>query len=265
MLDINYTHSNVGMLIHFFPSNKLLGKAPLSLVFICRENPRRSGSLLFPDCPRFCRLTKTQNRRYPRSSRMEGEKSGESGAFLFSRRVPDFCDGWWSFPTNENSNLYLRGRWRWISLITNPLNYWAPVPLSHKFQFLVHFPFPTKFIGRIKETIVAIIRYIWDTRQKVKAPIIWDFPDIWKPGFKSKKIYLCQSCTLRKIEGRQVPWTCKIWGAQHIICMQNVRFSSHGREKVRPPGQGPLGSARTQPCVCCFLLGCDPYKCLGFH
>ena len=26
----------------------------LSLVFICRENPRQSGILLFPDCPRFC-------------------------------------------------------------------------------------------------------------------------------------------------------------------------------------------------------------------
>ena len=28
--------------------------------------PRRSGILLFPDCPRFCRLMKTRNRRYPR-------------------------------------------------------------------------------------------------------------------------------------------------------------------------------------------------------
>ena len=82
----------------------------LSLVFICRENPRRSGILLFPDRPRFCRLMKTQNRRYPRSSGMNGDKSGESGAFLFSRSVPDFCDDRRSFPTNENSNLYRLGR-----------------------------------------------------------------------------------------------------------------------------------------------------------
>ena len=67
-----------------------------------------------PDCPRFCRLMKTRNRRYPRSSGMDGDKSGESGAFLFSRRVPDFCDGRRSFPTNENSNLYRRGRRRLI-------------------------------------------------------------------------------------------------------------------------------------------------------
>ena len=83
-----------------------------------------------PDCPRFCRLMKTRNRRYPRSSGMDGDKSGESGAFLFSRRVPDFCDGQRSFPTNENSNLYRRGRRRRIQLITNPLSCWAPVSLS---------------------------------------------------------------------------------------------------------------------------------------
>ena len=71
-----------------------------------------SGLLLFPDRLRFYRLMKTRNRRYPRSSGMNGDQSGESGAFLFSRRVPDFCDGQRSFPTNENSNLYLRGRRR---------------------------------------------------------------------------------------------------------------------------------------------------------
>ena len=38
----------------------------LSLVFICWENPRRSGILLFRDCPRFCWLMKTRNRRYHR-------------------------------------------------------------------------------------------------------------------------------------------------------------------------------------------------------
>ena len=51
--------------------------------------------------------------------------------YAYSRRDPDFCDGWRSFPTSENSNLYRQGRRRWISLITNPLNCWAPVPQSH--------------------------------------------------------------------------------------------------------------------------------------
>ena len=52
------------------------------------------------------------------------------GSVLFSRCVTDFCDGRRSFLTNENSNLYRRERLRWISLITNPLNCWAPAPLS---------------------------------------------------------------------------------------------------------------------------------------
>ena len=143
----------------------------LSLVFICRENPRPSGILLFPDRPRFCRLMKTRNRRYPRLSTMNGDKSGESGAFLFSRRVPDFCDGRRSFPTNENSNLYLRGRRcpsarRWISLVTNPLNCWAPVPLS-------------QIIWEIWDNPLANIRYIgkiWDGRQKVNPRSSGIFP-----------------------------------------------------------------------------------------
>ena len=82
----------------------------LSLVFICRENPRRSEISLCPDRPRFSRLMKTENRRYPRSSGMNGDKSGESGAFLFSRRVPDFCAHRRSFPTNGNSNFDRWGR-----------------------------------------------------------------------------------------------------------------------------------------------------------
>ena len=53
---------------------------------------------------------------------MDGVKSGESGAFLLSRRVSDFCDGRRSFPTNENSDLYSRGRRRWISLFYQSLS-----------------------------------------------------------------------------------------------------------------------------------------------
>ena len=75
---------------------------------------------------------KTRDSRYTRSSGIDEDKSRESRAFLFSRRVPDVYDGRQSFPTNENSNLLRWGRQRWISLITNLLNCWAPVPLSQR-------------------------------------------------------------------------------------------------------------------------------------
>ena len=65
----------------------------MSLVFLCRENPRRLEIFLFPNCPRFCRLMKARNRRYPRLSGKDGDKSGKSGTLLFFRRVPDFSDG----------------------------------------------------------------------------------------------------------------------------------------------------------------------------
>ena len=103
------------------------------MVFICRENPRRSGILLFPDRPRFYRLMKTRNRRYPRSSGMNGDKSEESGAF----QLPDASQI--SAMVGDHSRHMktqictvgdIGVRRRWISLITNPLKCWAPVSLS---------------------------------------------------------------------------------------------------------------------------------------
>ena len=38
--------------------------------------------------------------------------------------------------------------------------------------------------------------------------------------------YWCQGCALRKIEGSPVLWTCEILGAQHIISIEKVTFSS---------------------------------------
>ena len=62
---------------------------------------------------------------------MDGDKSGESGAFQFSPRVPDFCDGRRSFPSNENSNLYCRGRLRWISQSPKLLGSSPPITNKH--------------------------------------------------------------------------------------------------------------------------------------
>ena len=68
---------------------------------------------------------KTRNHRYPRSSGINGDKSGESGAFLFSRRVRDFCDGRRSFP---NSNLHRWGRRR--TSVMDFAHYQSPKLLS---------------------------------------------------------------------------------------------------------------------------------------
>ena len=54
-----------------------------------------------------------------------------------------------------------------------------------------------------------------------------------------------QGCALRKIEGCPVLWTCKIYGAQHMICMKRPRFSSRLGAKVGR--QRTTGVARAQP------------------
>ena len=50
-------------------------------------------------------------------------------------------------------------------------------PRHASFNFWRTFHFRLNSSG-ITERIVVIIRYIWDGRQKVKAAIVWDFPDI---------------------------------------------------------------------------------------
>ena len=141
-----------------------------SLVFICRENPRPSGILLFPDCPRFWRLMKTRHRKYPRSSVMDGDKFGESGGFLFSRRVrrrvPDFCDGRRSFPTNE---FVLSG-----TSAMNFAHYQSPKllgssPLSH---------INMAYLGQTCGDYLIYRRNLGRSA-KSKSPIVWDFPHIW--------------------------------------------------------------------------------------
>ena len=78
------------------------------------EKSRRSGILVLPDHHRICWLMKTRNRKYPRSSEMVGDKSEESGGFLFSLRL---------FSTYENSNLY---RWGYRGSMCDRFG-WVPI------------------------------------------------------------------------------------------------------------------------------------------
>ena len=46
-------------------------------------------------------------------------------------------------------------------------------------------PRPSQTIGDIYDFEFSLLGKIWDSRETVKSPIVWDFPDIWKPGFTS--------------------------------------------------------------------------------
>ena len=110
----------------------------------------------------------TRNRKYLRSSGMDGDKSEESGAFLFSRRVPDFCVGRRSIPTNENS--------KFVSSGTSAMDYthYQPPELLGSSPPITN---KTWCLSRIWDRLLVVIRYIrkiWDGRQKVKYPIVWE-------------------------------------------------------------------------------------------
>ena len=45
-------------------------------------------------------------------------------------------------------------------------------------------PRPSQTIGDIYDFEFSLVGIIWDSWETVKSPIIWDFPDMWKPGLK---------------------------------------------------------------------------------
>ena len=85
-------------------------------------------------------------------------------------------------------------RW-WIPLITNPLYCWAPVPLSQinavslSRQIRNH-----GNLGQTSGEYPIYISKIWDGRQKVKSPIIWDLRDIWR---RNQRATMYQSLEFR--------------------------------------------------------------------
>ena len=46
-------------------------------------------------------------------------------------------------------------------------------------QILQICPHPSQTIGDIYDFEFSLIGKIWDSRETVKSPIVWDFPDMW--------------------------------------------------------------------------------------
>ena len=47
---------------------------------------------------------------------------------------------------------------------------------------------------------------------------------------------IIQGCALRKFKGSSVVLTCETFVAKHVICIKNLRFSSHPGVKVGRQG-----------------------------
>ena len=133
--------------------------------------------------------------------------------FYFPRRVPDFCDGRRSSPTNQNSNLYRSGH-RHPSVM-DFARYQSPKLLGSSPSITNKY----FIIGKFWDRPLAHIRYIgkiWDGRKKVKSPIVWDFPDIWKPG-----LVVClpkaDALRIRKLKSVQLYYLQKKFGRFQFI------------------------------------------------
>ena len=47
-------------------------------------------------------------------------------------------------------------------------------------------PRSSQTIGDIYDFEFSLVGKIWDGRETVKSQTVWDFPDIWKPGFSQE-------------------------------------------------------------------------------
>ena len=101
----------------------------LSLVFICRENPRRSGILPFPDCPRFCPL-KTRNRIYRLGWTETNLENRERFYFSDTSQISAMVGDHSQQMKTETCTVGDVGD-GFRSLPCNPLNLWDPVSLSY--------------------------------------------------------------------------------------------------------------------------------------
>ena len=55
-------------------------------------------------------------------------------------------------------------------------------------------PRPSRIIGKIStiDFEFSLVGKILDSRETVKSTIVWDFPDIWKPGLTARPVYSTQ-------------------------------------------------------------------------
>ena len=55
-------------------------------------------------------------------------------------------------------------------------------------------PRPSQKIVDIYDFKFSLVSKIWDSRETVKSPIAWDFPDIWKTGLNTSKRFPSHYC-----------------------------------------------------------------------
>jgi len=77
--------------------------------------------------------------------------------------------------------LYSEGKVSQFSLF-NAHAWTAPIETLPIFQIC---PRSSQTIGNIYDFEFSLVSKIWDGREIVKFPIVWDFPDIWKPGLSA--------------------------------------------------------------------------------
>ena len=80
-------------------------------------------------------------------------------------------------PDGRNLSFYLSG------MITDNCRYLGRVGKIETLPILRIRPRSSQTIGDIYDLEFLLVGKIWDGRETVKSQTVWDFPDMWKPGF----------------------------------------------------------------------------------
>ena len=79
-------------------------------------------------------------------------------------------------PDDTNLSFHLSG------MITDHRRNLGPVGKIETLPILQICPRPSQTIGDIYDFEFSLVGKIWDSREAVKSPIVWDFPDMWDQG-----------------------------------------------------------------------------------
>ena len=106
--------------------------------------------------------------------------------------------------------------------------------LSHQYSHFRTLDYPD-YLFKFQRVRIIEVQLYYSDRQFLNIFLVWPYTSTicikgvgqtWVRHCPITNKYWCQGCALRKIEGSPVLWTCEILGAQHIISIEKVTFSS---------------------------------------
>ena len=134
--------------------------------------PDDQGFYFLPTIPDFSDISDNRQKSVPYSREMlclfviGGLELSKLGGWYWAKSIADVRDG-------AILSFHLSG------MIADHRRNLGRVGKIETLQILQICPRPSQTIGDIYDFEFSLVGKIWDSRETVKCPIVWDFPDVW--------------------------------------------------------------------------------------